>query len=97
MQINLLLLLLLVSFGGGFVPIGDSSSSGTVYSYQSIYFDCTVDPSYERICTNVTYSAAHDAQRQTEQGHVTKIEGCLEEAIHFCLEEEVIKRIEIHI
>lgn len=58
---------------------------------QSIDFDCTIDPSNESICTNVAYSPAHDTQGETKQGHMTKVEGCLKEAVHFGLEEKIIK------
>lgn len=43
------------------------------------------------ISAHESYGAAHDSQCQAEYGHVSEIEGRLEETIHLCLEKEVIK------
>lgn len=59
--------------------------------------DCGINLSDKNICAYIAYSTTHDTKCQTEQGHMSKIESCLEKSIHFGLEEEVIKRIKIYI
>ena len=40
---------------------------------------------------------AHHAKAHGKHGHVPEIKGCLEHPRHFCLEEVVIRRVEVDV
>ena len=48
----------------------------------SVDLDCGIDLSDEERSANVSQSATHDAETQTEQSHVAEVEGGLEQAVH---------------
>ena len=46
---------------------------------------------------HVADGAAEEAETQAEHRHVAEIESSLEESIHLCFEEEVVKGVEVDI
>ena len=48
-------------------------------------------------CPHVADGAAEEAETQAEHRHVAEIESSLEESIHLCFEEEVVKGVEVDI
>lgn len=62
-----------------------------------INFHVRVNFANEKAGANIANGATNDAQCATEQCHVTKIERCLKQSIHFCFEKEIIKWIHINV
>ena len=59
-----------------------------------VALDVAVNATNERGGPQVSHGAAHDAQTQAEHERVAKVEGCLEEARHLGLEEEVVDAVQ---
>lgn len=62
-----------------------------------VAFDVSINAADKDGRAEITQSPAHDAQADAEDGRVAKVEGCLEEARHFGLLEEVVHAVECNI